>query len=54
MMALFGMNGEADAPLRAVNAGLQCLAAADRMRPFFKTMYDISFDIRIGIHWGEA
>ncbi len=54
MMALFGMNGEADAPLRAVNAGLQCLAAADRMRPFFKNMYDISFDIRIGIHWGEA
>ena len=54
MMALFGINGETDAPLRAVNAGLQCLAATDRMQPFFETMYGISFDIRIGIHWGQA
>lgn len=54
MMALFGINGEADAPLRAVHAGLQCLAAADRMQPFFETMYGIRFEIRIGIHWGQA
>lgn len=54
MMALFGINGEPDAPLRAVHAGLSCLAAADRMQPFFEAMYGLSFNIRIGVHWGQA
>lgn len=54
LMAIFGIDDQADAPLRAVNSGLQSLAVVDRMKPFFKTMYDIDFDIRIGIHWGEA
>jgi class 3 adenylate cyclase/nitrite reductase/ring-hydroxylating ferredoxin subunit len=54
MMAIFGIEDQADAPLRAVNAGLQSLAAVDRMKPFFESMYGIDFDVRIGIHWGEA
>ncbi|WP_174145007.1 adenylate/guanylate cyclase domain-containing protein [Leisingera sp. ANG59] len=54
MMALFGLDGDAAAPLRAVNAGLQCLTVIDRIKPFFKTMYDIDFEVRIGLHWGEA
>ena len=33
---------------------MQTLAAVDRLKPYFKTMYDIDFDIRIGIHYGEV
>lgn len=54
LMAIFGIDDQSDAPLRAVNAARQCLAAVDRMKPFFAAMYDIEFDIRIGLHYGEA
>jgi class 3 adenylate cyclase len=46
--------GQPDAPIRSVNAALQTLAVVDRMKPFFASMYGIDFDIRIGLHWGEA
>ena len=54
MMALFGVDGQEDAPIRAVNAALQTLAATDRMKPFMASMYALDFDIRIGLHHGEA
>jgi class 3 adenylate cyclase/nitrite reductase/ring-hydroxylating ferredoxin subunit len=54
MMAIFGVDGRVDAALRSVNAALQTLEAVDRMKPYFKSMYDIDFDIRIGLHYGEA
>lgn len=54
LMAIFGVDDEPEAPLRSVNAALQSLAAVDRMKPFFASMYDIDFDIRIGLHYGEA
>lgn len=54
LMAIFGVDDEPDAPLRSVNAALQTLAAVDRMKPFFASMYDIDFDVRIGLHYGEA
>jgi nitrite reductase/ring-hydroxylating ferredoxin subunit len=54
MMALFGVDGQKDAPIRAVNAALQTLAAIDRMKPFVASMYKLDFDIRIGLHHGEA
>lgn len=54
LMAIFGIEDQEDAPLRAVNAGLQSLAVVDRMKPFFESMYGIDFDVRIGVHWGEA
>jgi len=54
VMAIFGIDGEPDAPIRAVNAALQTLAAVDRLKPFFASMYDLDFDIRIGLHSGEA
>lgn len=59
MMALFGVpghgvGGQKDAPIRAVNAALQTLAAIDRMKPFVKAMYGVDFDVRIGLHHGEA
>jgi class 3 adenylate cyclase/nitrite reductase/ring-hydroxylating ferredoxin subunit len=54
LMAIFGVDGQLDAPIRAVNAALQTLAAVDRMKPFFASMYGIEFDIRIGLHLGDA
>lgn len=54
MMAIFGLEGQAEAPLRAVNAGLQTLAVVDRMKPFFRSMYGVDFDVRVGVHYGEA
>ena len=54
MMAIFGIDGQEDAPIRAVNAALQTLSAVDHMKPFVAEMYDLDFDIRIGLHYGEA
>ena len=54
LMAIFGIEDRPDAPIRSVNAALQTLAAVDRMKPFFASMYGIDFDIRIGLHLGEA
>jgi len=54
LMAIFGIDDQPDAPLRSVNAALQTLVAVDRMKPFFASMYDADFDIRIGLHYGEA
>lgn len=54
LMAIFGVEGQEDAPIRAVNAALETLAVVDRMKPFFATMYEIDFDIRIGVHLGDA
>lgn len=54
LMAIFGVEDQPRAPLRAVNAALQTLAAVDRMKPFFTSMYGVDFDVRIGLHYGEA
>ncbi len=54
LMAIFGVEGQPDAPIRSVNAAIQTLAAVDRMRPFFASMYGIDFNIRIGLHFGDA
>jgi len=53
-MAIFGVDDQPNAPLRSVRAALQTLAAVDRMKPYFASMYDADFDIRIGLHYGEA
>jgi class 3 adenylate cyclase/nitrite reductase/ring-hydroxylating ferredoxin subunit len=54
LMAVFGIDNQPNAPLRAVSSALDILAAVDQMKPFFKSMYDADFDIRIGLHYGEA
>jgi class 3 adenylate cyclase len=54
VMAIFGIEDQPNAPLRAVNTALQILAAADQMKPYFAAMYEVEFDIRIGLHYGQA
>ena len=54
LMALFGVDDQPKASLRAVSTALGILIAADKMKPFFASMYDVNFGIRIGLHYGEA
>jgi class 3 adenylate cyclase/CDGSH-type Zn-finger protein len=54
LMALFGIENEADFALASVKAGLDMLAAVDRIRPQFLATYGIEFNIRVGLHHGEA
>ncbi len=54
VMAIFGVEDQPRAALHAVDTALQILKAADQMKPFFASMYNVDFDIRIGLHYGEA
>jgi class 3 adenylate cyclase len=54
LMAIFGIDDQPNAPLRSINAAVRTLDAVDRMKPFFASMYDADFNIRIGLHYGEA
>jgi adenylate cyclase len=57
-MALFGLGEseetEASSALNAVQAGLAMLKTMDALKPYLETAYGRSFDMRIGIHFGEA
>ena len=44
LMAVFGIEDRANAPLKAVNTALQFLESVDRIKPFFESMYGIEFD----------
>ncbi|HEV8584236.1 MAG TPA: adenylate/guanylate cyclase domain-containing protein [Methylomirabilota bacterium] len=54
IMAIFGIDDTPDVPLRAIKAATDMLGAADRMKSYMKTMYDMDFEIGIGVHYGEA
>ncbi len=54
VMAIFGVEGQSDASLYAVKTALEILKTADQMKPFFASMYGVDFDIRTGLHYGEA
>ncbi|MCB9436246.1 MAG: adenylate/guanylate cyclase domain-containing protein [Anaerolineales bacterium] len=54
IMALFGVEGEPDAALNAVQAGLAMLEAVERFRPYVQVMYPWDFQIGIGVHYGEV
>jgi adenylate cyclase len=55
LMALFGLqDGEENLALRAVQAGLGMLDAMDALKPYLQTAYGRSFDMGIGIHYGEV
>jgi adenylate cyclase len=57
-MALFGLGEseetQASSALNAVQAGLAMLKTMDALKPYLETAYGRSFDMRIGIHFGEA
>jgi class 3 adenylate cyclase len=54
VMAIFGLENQHNAALQAVITALQLLELVDRVQPFFRSMYGIEFDARVGIHYGRA
>ena len=54
LMALFGIHGDGDQAARAVRAGLGMFDALDELNPYLQTMYGREFDIRVGVHVGDA
>ena len=54
LLALFGVDDAPEAAFRAVKAGLAMLKAVEQLKSYLKTAYGGSFDIRIGIHYGEV
>ena len=54
IMALFGIDDDPYAPLRSIKAALEMLDTVDHLKPYMKSMYGSEFDVRIGVHYGEA
>lgn len=54
LMALFGVEQAEGAALQAVKAGLEMLEEVERIKQYIETVQDVSFGIRIGVHYGEA
>jgi adenylate cyclase len=52
LMALFGVDPGSGAALEAVTAGLEMLAAVDRLKPYLTGLCHKSFEIGIGLHSG--
>lgn len=54
-MALFGVDGQPHAPLRAVRSALAMLdLMQSKISPYLLRTYGRTFDVGIGIHYGEA
>ena len=54
LMALFGMEDSKGAALQAVKAGLEMHAAMELLKPYLQTIYEKSFRIGVGIHYGDV
>jgi adenylate cyclase len=54
LMALFGLKDSTGAALQAVKAGLEMHAAMELLKPYLETIYANSFNIGVGIHYGDV
>lgn len=54
IMALFGLERPATAAIDAVRAGMDMLAAVERLDDYLVDMYGKRFRIRLGVHYGTA
>src|SRR5205823_6573764 len=54
LMALFGADNVPDAAFRAVGAGLGMIEEVARLGPHFQAIYEASFRIGVGVHYGEV
>jgi len=54
LLALFGMDEANGAALQAVKAGLGMIEAVEHLKPYVQAIYGRSFNIGIGIHYGEV
>lgn len=53
-MALFEADDPAEGALRAVRAGLDLLDAVKQLEPYLEELYHKSFQVRIGLHFGQV
>ena len=54
LMALFGIEDATGAAFQAVKAGVEMLEAVEKLNPYLEAMYQRSFQIRIGVHYGPV
>jgi adenylate cyclase len=54
LLALFGIDDTKDAARQAVRAALGMIAAVEHLKPYVQMIYGRSFEIGIGIHYGEV
>ena len=54
LLALFGMDESEGSALQAVKAGLGMLEAVEHLKPYMEAIYGRSFQIGIGVHYGEV
>jgi adenylate cyclase len=54
LLALFGVDDTGEAARRAVAAALEMIAAVEHLKPYVEMIYGKSFEIGIGIHYGEV
>ncbi len=54
LMALFGVDDAHEPTLRAVRAGLEMLDAVEQFRAYLENSYAMSFQIGVGVHYGEV
>ena len=53
-MALFETDDPAEGALRAVRAGLELIGAVQDLKPYLMELYNKSFQIRVGLHYGQV
>ncbi len=54
LMALFETADPAAGAEQAIRAGLEMLTEVEKLRPYLQDLYNRSFDIRIGLHYGQV
>lgn len=54
LMALFGVDDPQEATLRATRTGLGMLEAVEQLGAYLENIYAMSFQIGIGVHFGEV
>ncbi len=53
-MALFEADNPTRGALNAIEAGLELIKAVHRLSPYLEVLYQRSFQIRIGLHYGQV
>ncbi len=53
-LAAFGIDDKIDSVYRCTQAALEILKDVDKKKKVFLDNYNINFDVRVGVHYGEA
>ena len=54
LLVLYGLDDNTGAAFRAVKTGLEMLGSLKTLNPYLQMMYKRSFQVRIGVHYGEV